>query len=489
MQGSSPFPLSSVPPPPRTSAPLRALRSLHVQLFLWAILPVTFVIIALAFTGVYAHQREMRDFVARRNLATARLAARTVEDALAYGIVGLDGRGLAVWLSTVIDDQAGAVIVVDGAGRVLAHPDTARVGENLASDPGVAAALRQRKGYVIVSDDTAEGPVLVAFAPVGGSDWAVLVQEPVEGFIGPILRLSNLAPLVAASAGMLSVLVLIFGWFTIVRPLQRLSRAAGQVSWGDFSAIREPVGGVQEVRDLHQALAEMVERIQGYEAGMRDYLGAVTRGQEAERARLARELHDGPVQELIALGQRAEMARQMVERGETAQGRELLIELRSAGLRAAEELRRLIAALRPVYLEDLGLLPALEMLVQQAAGRTTAHVRLEMEGAPCRFEPEVELAAYRVAQEALNNALQHARAQNIVVRVRCAADGLTLSVSDDGIGFDLPQRPDLLTQAGHFGLVGLRERVAQFGGDFQVHTAPGAGMLITVHLPGKPLAA
>jgi signal transduction histidine kinase len=467
----------------------RWLRSLHAQLLLWAVLPLTFIVVALAFTGVYTHQREMRDFVARRDLATARLAARTVEDALAYGIVGLDGQGLTLWLPVVVEGQSGAVIVVDGGGRVLAHPDAARVGDNLVSDPGVAAALQQREGYVIVTGDAAEGLVLIAFAPVGGSDWEVLVREPVEGFIGPILRLSNLAPVVAASAGVLSLLVLIFGWFTIVRPLQRLSRAAGQVSWGDFSAIARPVGGVQEVRDLHQALAEMVERIRGYEAGMRDYLGAVTRGQEGERARLARELHDGPVQGLIALGQRVEMAQRAAERGETDQAQVLLGEARAAQHATVEELRRIIGALRPVYLEDLGFLPALEMLVQQAAARSTVRIRLEREGAPCRFAPDVELAAYRSAQEALSNALQHAQAQNVVVRIRCAADGLTLSVSDDGAGFDLPQRPDLLTQAGHFGLVGLRERAAQLGGDFQVRTVPGAGTQITVCLPGKPLVA
>lgn len=464
----------------------RWLRSLQAQLLLWAVLPLTFVVIALAFTGVYTHQQEMRDFVARRDLAVAHLAARTVEDALAYGVVGADGRGLAVWMPPATGDPSGTVVVVDGAGRALAHPDPQRVGADLRDDSSVAMALQQREGTMFVPGERAEGLTLVAFAPVGGSDWVVLVREPVEGFIGPILRLSSLAPLVAAGAGVLSLLVLLLGWFTIVGPLQQLSRAAGQVSWGDLSAITRPVGGVQEVRDLHQALAEMVERIRGYQSSMRDYLGAVTQGQEAERARLARELHDGPLQQLIALGQRAEMAQRSAQRGEPEQAQALLDEARDAQRTIVEELRRLIGALRPVYLDDLGFLPALEMLVQQAAGRTAAQVRLEQEGTACRFAPGVELAAYRIAQEALTNALQHAQAHHVVVRVHCAADGLTLSVTDDGMGFDLPPQPDLLTQAGHFGLVGMRERAAQFGGTFQVRTAPGMGTQITVHLPGQP---
>ena len=479
----------------------RWLRSLQAQLFLWAVLPVTFVIIALAFTGVYAHQRTMRDFVAERDLALARLTARMVEDGIAHGVIGADGSGLAAWMQPLFGDQPGTAlqVVVDGEGRALAHPDPQQVGADLAQDPGVADALRQRPapglaGSVIVPTG-AEGPVLVAFAPVGGTDWVVLIREPVEGLIGPILRLSSLAPVVAAGAGILSLLVLTFGWRTIVRPLQRLAQATDQVSWGDYSAISSgpsagrSVGGVQEVQDLHQALAEMVERIQGYEAGMRDYLGAVTRGQEAERARLARELHDGPVQELIALGQRTEMVQRLAQRGETEQAWTLLEELRDTGLETVKELRRLIGALRPVYLEDLGFLPALEMLVREAAGRTAARVRLE-KGCPVhRFDPGVELAAYRIAQEALNNAVQHAQAQHILVRVGCDPDGLVLSVVDDGVGFALPPRPDILTQAGHFGLVGMQERATHVGGILQVQTAPDEGTRVTVRLPDRPTAA
>ena len=276
-------------------------------------------------------------------------------------------------------EQAGAVLVVDGQGRALAHPDPQQVGVGLTGDPGVAAALARRKGAAIVTGEDNE-PLLATFAPVGGSDWVVLVEEPVAGIIGPILRFSSLAPVVAAGAGLLSLLVLAFGYRTIVRPLQRLSQAAGQVSWGDYSAISAPVGGVQEIRDLHRALAEMVERIRGYQAGMRDYLGAVTQGQETERARLARELHDGPVQDLIGLAQRAEMAQRLVERGATEQAQALLEETRQAELETVNKLRRIIGALRPVYLDDLGFLPALEMLVRQMAERTPARIRLEKGG-------------------------------------------------------------------------------------------------------------
>jgi signal transduction histidine kinase len=183
------------------------------------------------------------------------------------------------------------------------------------------------------------------------------------------------------------------------------------------------------------------------------------------------------------------MARRLVERGETERAQTLLEETRQAELETVDELRRIIGALRPVYLEDLGFLPALEMLARQTTERTSAHVKLEKEGDMRRFAPEVELAAYRIAQEALNNAVQHAQAQHIVVRVDCDPEGLTLSVADDGVGFILPPRPDVLTRADHFGLVGMQERATRLGGTLQVDTAPGTGTRITAHLPARTPAA
>jgi signal transduction histidine kinase len=461
----------------------RWLRSLQVQLLLWAVLPVTFALLALAFTGVYTHQRAMRDFVAGRDLALARLTARILEDGLAHGTIAPDGSGLAAWLLPLVGPSVdpATLVIVDGGGRVLFHPDPQRVGADFSGAPGVAEVRAGQEGVVLAEGE--EGPLLVAFTPLRGADWAVLVEEPVEGLIGPILRLSGLAPVVAVAAGLISLLVLAFGWATIVRPLRSLAQAAEGVSWGDDSAIARPVGGVQEVRDLHRALAEMVERLRGYEAGMRDYLGDISRGQEAERARLARELHDGPVQALIALGQQAEMARRLLARGEVDRATALMESLRQQGMETVDELRRLISALRPPYLEDLGFLPALEALVREAASRTDARVELIQEGPVPRCDPEVELAAYRIAQEALTNALQHARAQRITVRVRCDGGGLFLAVEDDGVGFTLPPRPDFLTRQGHFGLVGMQERATRLGGRLTIETAPGRGTRIAVRFP------
>ena len=462
----------------------RWLRSLQAQLILWAILPVTLVVIGLALTGVYSHQQAMSDFVVERDQIMARIIALRLEEALSRGDLAPGGADVGDWLPIADSDLPGAVWVVDTEGRLLAGsggPEDAQV-QGL---PGILDVFSAEEGAIIVPDSPS-GPLIVTFSTVHGTNWRVVIREPAQDIIGPILRFSSLGPIAALIAAGLSVLMLTFGWRTIVRPLQRLSRIAGEVSWGRRTVIEDTIGGVAEIEDLHLALTDMVQRLEGYQAGVLDYLDAVTKGQEEERARLARELHDGPVQSLIALSQRIEMAQHRLQRSDPAGAEALLDALRAAQVTVIEDLRRTIGALRPAYLEDLGFLPALEMLVQAANTRNDVRVRLEVGSDVPRLHPEQELATYRITEEALNNALHHASAREITVSVRCDLDGLALEIQDDGVGFEPTGQLDSYTREGHFGLVGLQERVRQLGGSLQIQATPGLGTTIRVRLPYTP---
>ncbi len=169
------------------------------------------------------------------------------------------------------------------------------------------------------------------------------------------------------------------------------------------------------------------------------------------------------MQDLIALGHRVEMVRRALEHDPEAAA-ERLDELKNLVGETITEVRRFTRALRPIYLEDLGLLPALEMLVRDVRSKAGIASEFEVSGSSRRLPEELELTVFRIAQEALTNVVQHAQATRVVMHLHFADDEVALIVTDDGVGFDVPERPENLARAGHFGLLGMQERAALVGG-------------------------
>ena len=144
---------------------------------------------------------------------------------------------------------------------------------------------------------------------------------------------------------------------------------------------------------------------------------------------------------------------------------------------ATAEVRRFSRALRPLYLEDLGLAPALELLAEESG------VGFTLVGTPRRAKPEIELALYRIAQESLSNARRHAQATQVEVTLVYAPQQVRITVSDDGVGFTVPEDPSALARSGHFGLMGMYERAQLIGAQVVVDAAPGEGVAVTVTAP------
>ncbi|NJO82053.1 MAG: YHS domain-containing protein [Blastochloris sp.] len=144
------------------------------------------------------------------------------------------------------------------------------------------------------------------------------------------------------------------------------------------------------------------------------------------------------------------------------------------------ELRTVIGDLRPPALAELGLLPALEVLLQRE-NETTPEVSLLVQGEDRRLAPQSELALFRIIQEAWSNIRMHADADHVDVVLRYAAAELLVTISDDGSGFTLPDThaaPD-----GHWGLRGMRERAELIGGQLEVASTPGQGTMLTIRIP------
>ncbi len=207
---------------------------------------------------------------------------------------------------------------------------------------------------------------------------------------------------------------------------------------------------------------------------------------EAERNRVARDLHDGPVQGVSAASLSLEAALLMIKAGETDRGIEVLTKIRLELAEEADALRRLMSGLRPPVLEERGLIPALrETLVRFGSDFS---VKTDFNGHVAPDLPEdLETLAYRVVQEALSNAGKHASAERVTVTVEADGSQLRIEVEDDGCGFEAGKTREFLRQ-GRVGLASMRERVELASGTFVVRSSPGRGTAIMATLPvdGSP---
>jgi signal transduction histidine kinase len=383
-------------------------------------------------------------------------------------------------LSTSYPASELATIYLLDSSRRLLFASAANSGQTLAANhPGVAEALRGESGtrYVRVG----ESEHVIAYSPVSPTGWVLITEESWRAVASPSLEMTQMAPLVLVPAFLLALIALWFGAKQIVEPLQRLESKAAALAWGDFNAIGESVGGISEVRHLQMELAEMARKVQAAQEGLHDYIGAITAAQEEERLRLARELHDDTIQAVIALKQRVQLANKSVK---TESAHQALKQLEDLAEETVQNLRRLTRALRPIYLEDLGLVTALGMLANETSQANRLQVDFQVVGNERRLSREVELALYRIAQEALNNVVHHAKADQAGMQISFGKE-ITLEVTDNGTGFTVPKSPTEFAPKGHFGLLGMRERADLIGARLDVQSEAGKGTKLSVRLDGS----
>ncbi|NOZ50568.1 MAG: hypothetical protein GXP37_11055 [Chloroflexi bacterium] len=559
-------------------------RGLSLQLFVVTVLPLTVLLLVVAFGSVSLHQGAMRSLVGERDQRAVRTSAFALNEQIRHrasmltelalratgasqadmilnttpeltndfdlGVAFYDRSGkllaatseakwaepkeavLADWLSGIVvsadvqavfsapmvDANSGNIILLAAAGSpgrpvavgafspaamtrsVLAGAFGASTGSNiflvdasgtvlyaagsLTSDDvnvlweGAAQALRGDHGASFIQ--TATGEQVLTYSPVPSVGWALVVAEPWKNVASPFLSRTLVGPLVLAPILVLALIALWFGARQIVRPLQALENKAAALAWGQFDPIEASVGGIGEIRRLQAELIHLAHKVKLAQSNLRTYIGAITVGQEEERKRLARELHDDTLQSLIALNQRIQLTQMEAhESGLVA----ALQELQSLTVQSIADLRRFVRALRPIYLDDLGLATALAMLAKETSQATDLQVYYEQKGPERRLPPTTELALYRIAQEALNNVVRHARAREAHIRMHFQPDALTMTISDEGDGFEVPDNPAEFARQGHFGLLGLQERAELIGAQLLLDSQPGRGSSVTVIAP------
>lgn len=210
---------------------------------------------------------------------------------------------------------------------------------------------------------------------------------------------------------------------------------------------------------------------------LREWGVAALRAAEEERERIALELHDDMAQRLAALLVRLRLARQAPD---TEEREELMEGMRGEIQECADAVRRIARGLRPPALDEVGVVAAIQSHVRSLVESGELTIKVEVEPSPgaARLNRDTELALYRVVQEALANAMRHSQAAAVVVRIRTGPAGISATIEDDGRGFD----PAQVGLRG-LGIVGMRERARNAGGELAIDSHPGAGTRVRVAIP------
>ncbi len=355
--------------------------------------------------------------------------------------------------------------------------------------------------------DEAEGhPHVMAFAPLRMAPWGVAVGgDEDETFAGVYRLRMGLALLgVVALAG--TWVATLLGTRLMVQPVERLKEAAKRIADQDLDTpLHAPEGGeigemaaalermrqlllanIQELSEWNETLeariAERTEELRQQQALIQQLLRRAIAGQEEERARLSRELHDEIGQTLTAVQLGLDRMSRILP-ADDAGVEERLRGTRELTERALADLRRVITDLRPGVLDQLGLVPALSWVADHTLRPLDMAVTIEADGLEQRLPAEIETILFRIAQEAMSNVARHSGASRLRIELVHTDGKVTMTLVDNGRGFDSSAMTSDADPWGRLGLAGMQERASLAGGETTVETALGRGTIVRVTVP------
>ncbi|QXE00973.1 sensor histidine kinase [Terribacillus sp. DMT04] len=204
----------------------------------------------------------------------------------------------------------------------------------------------------------------------------------------------------------------------------------------------------------------------------------IIEAQEEERRRLSREMHDGPAQMLANILLRSELVDRTFRERSTEEALLEIQNMRKMVRSSLYEVRRIIYDLRPMALDDLGLLPTIKKYLNNIEEFNNIHIEFTALKADKRLDPKYEVALFRLTQEAVQNAVKHAEPTTIKVRLEVMQELVVISIIDDGRGFDITQKKE-----NSFGIIGMRERVEMLDGSINFYTEVGKGTRVLIKVP------
>ena len=340
----------------------------------------------------------------------------------------------------VLDDNGGALTLMGAT-----PPYDREVGKiQLPVGEGISGWVASHRKPAVIAAGKETDPRYRYFPELGGQDYTSMVSVPME----------------SRPTGLVGVLN--------VHTRQRRDFTGPDVRL--LTSIGSLVAGAVHQARLHR-------RLEVREQAAERFAEQVIAAQEAERRRLAGDIHDGITQRLVSLAFHLDAASDAVPRDTGTAARELARARELADL-TMDEAHAAIAGLRPPVLDDLGLADGLASLA-----RSIGQLQVTVVGTGCPLPEHVMIALYRIAQEALQNVVKHARATQAEVELRCDDSSVQLRVTDDGCGFDVAAQPG---GDASYGLRSMTERAELIGGRLAVISRPGIGTVVTATVPVRP---
>ncbi len=409
--------------------------------------------------------------------------------------------------------QTGYAEIVDEDGYPLASTWEEQSWQNCRYGDRFAALIKDR-GTVVgqchdchnTTYDRKKQNGVMAFSALSTAPWGVVVQQDEgEAFAASQGLQRNLL----VFGGTAFAITLVVAWLltrSVVNPIKTLTAASQRIAAGDLASPIPSMGGgevsalarsfdtmrerlresLDEIqtwnRELEQRVGERTQALNEAEHDRRKLLRKLVVAQEEERRQLARELHDETSQALTALVVGLETATTApAESVQEIKGR--LNALKPLATEMLREIQRIILALRPAILDDLGLVQAIDWYAESRLESQGVSVNLETIGVETRLPSEVETVVFRIAQEALNNIARHANAEDVSISLDFRDSLIVLEVEDDGKGFSPEEVLARRGDSASFGLMGMQERATLFGGSMQVESQPGEGTRLTATIP------
>ena len=339
------------------------------------------------------------------------------------------------------------------------------------------------KPLTIMSPEKIRGPdgrfYTIAVYPMLQRNLFVLAAVSWDKLLGPMVSLTTFWPFIMGILGLIGIFSVYIMWQKVIMPLKDLEEEVSMLSWGEEVPLKNAPEAVTELQKLREALVVLANSAIDKVQLSRRYVNDLVKVQEEERARISREIHDGPLQDLTALIQRLRLL--SIDMDSPVEREKQLKEAESAAMAGVKEMRELCNNLTPPWL-DLGIAQALTELSERQSAQLDIKIHLDIQDIP-DLPDDATLAFFRVAQEAVNNSAKHSEAENVSISLKNTGKMILLQIEDDGKGFEVLDNFTELRVQGHRGLSNMRERMSIVGGHFSIFSTPGKGTVIRCELP------